>query len=242
MAVLQVVDDGGRAGGAVGLADEELGAGPAVVARGEAADELGDRLGVALHAVEVLALALQRLREARPDGIDEHEVGDVEDGLRVVGGVARRGQAAHVGGDAARPEAAHVQPHRRRAGPAVEAERERAPRGVDVAVGAQVGDVEHAPARLVGVVEADLEVARDGAVRHRLAGDRDLVLGGGGAIALRLVGRRGGRAEQLAQLVRPRDHHHAAVAVLAAAAHRRSCAQGAAGAPPFRGSDAPSTR
>ena len=56
VAVLQVAGEPGGAGGAVALADEELGREPAPVAGGVEPDEVADRLDVLFEAVELLGL------------------------------------------------------------------------------------------------------------------------------------------------------------------------------------------
>ena len=184
---LQVLDQRGAAERAVGLAGDELRRHPALVPRGPDADDLADRLDVALVAVERLRLgALHRARVAGRHRVDEDQVGHGEQRLGVVGQAVRRGQqladVAHD--DPARPEQAEVQPHRRRAGAAVEGERHRARRGPVGGVHGVGGD-RHLRLGLEALERAvlvDLVAQHDAAggrgVVERPAADLELVLGG----------------------------------------------------------------
>ncbi len=123
--LLQVLGERGAAQRAVGLARDELRRHPAPVARRPQADQLGDGLDVLLVAVEVAGLAaLDRARPAGRHRVDEDEVADREQRLRVVDEVVRRRleRARVTHDDPARAEQAEVQPDARAARAAVEGE------------------------------------------------------------------------------------------------------------------------
>jgi hypothetical protein len=112
---LEIVHDPRRAGGAVALPQQVLGRVPPVVLGDVLLDEPGDRLDVGIHAPEVLVLLLaQGMAQARAHGIDQHEVGPVEQAVAVVHDPeGRRRGGARVGRDhAPGPEGAHVEPQR----------------------------------------------------------------------------------------------------------------------------------
>jgi len=142
--LLQITREARRAGGAVALARQEFGREPASVARGVQADEVADRLDVPLEAVPLLGLlSLDGARVARADGVDEDQVGLVEDRELVVDQLeGRLGQVPiEFEHHAARTQRAEVQPDRRGAGSAVEREGDR-PLGFVLHIVFGVGDKE----------------------------------------------------------------------------------------------------
>ena len=159
------------AGRAEALAREVLGRGPAAVGGDPVADEVGDGARVLVEPPERLALVLaERPRETGADRVDEHEIGEVEDGLRVVEN--RIGRRAIVDGVArhdhpARPERSHVKPDGGRAGSAIPDEGHRPRRGIVNAV-LDVGEREDAACRLAVVVRQVGLAGRRG-VAHRAA-------------------------------------------------------------------------
>ena len=167
----------GETGGpcrSVALAREELGGNPALVSGQVDADELSDRLDVPLEVMELLRLlAWDRAREARADGVDEDEIGDVEERVAVVDDAARwrvrHPVVVHV--HAARSECTEMQPHRRRSRAAVEAEHDRASRRV-VGVVARVCDVEERRLLFSFLFTQEHSACR-GDVCDLLAADRD---------------------------------------------------------------------
>ena len=186
---LETVTQHRGAGRAVALADQVFRRRPAAVAAHVLRDELRQRLGVFVHAPEILPGTFAHgLGESRADGIDEHHVGDVDQAVRVVHHLVRwRRRGGRVGGhDAARTKGAHVQPGRGGAWPTIIDEGERPLAGV-LRVGPRVRRVVEGADGLVLVV---LEQHRGGggAIRHELAADADRVIGG----RRRLVGNRRG--------------------------------------------------
>ena len=193
---LELVDDRGRAGGAVALAAEIFGRVPAAILVEPEADELGDRLGVLGDAPIFLRLGLaERVAEAGADRIDEDDVGDVEQAVRIVDDrEGRRAVVARVGGDRdpLRPERAHVQPDRARAGAAVEQEGDRP---VRVARLADIGDREDRGARRA-VLGAQEGLARGRGVGDALAAEGAAMAGDRHdrrAVGRRALRLRGGR-------------------------------------------------
>ena len=194
-----------RADRAVTFAQHVLRRGLAAVGLEPGLDEAGDRLGVAVDLVEVGALG-GRLDagEAGLGRVDEHQVGDVEQGVGVVHNLVGLGNfGVHVlrRGDPARAEGAHVQPGRGRAGAAVEQEDHR-PRSLVLQAVAHIGGGDEADRRLAGGV-AQHGLADAGDVLHLLAVEGPDVAGhealGGGRLGGRSrlgVGLRGGRAEE----------------------------------------------
>lgn len=191
---LEIVDHARRARGAVALAEQILGRAPAVVVVDVPHDEAADRFDVRIDSPEILVLAFaNRMAESGADGIDQHQIGLVEDAVNVVDHLVgcRRRRAGVGGDDAARPERSHVQPERRRAGTAVVGESDRPPAGLaGIASGAlDVGDIADRRRRLVLLV-AHQQRARGGGVGDRSAADREAVLGGDRRLGSR---RRAGR-------------------------------------------------
>ena len=95
VALLEVRGQRGPAERPVGLARDELRRHPALVARGPEPDQLADVLDVPLVAVVVPRLAaLDRAGPAGRHRVDEDQVADREQGLRVVDEVVRRRREA----------------------------------------------------------------------------------------------------------------------------------------------------
>ena len=163
---LELVEDGGAAGGAVAFAAEIFGRVPAAIVVEPQPDELGDRLGVLGHAPIIGRIGVaEGVAEAGADGIDEDDVGDVEQAVGIVDDrIGRTAVVGGVGGDRhpARAEGAHVQPDRARAGTAVEQEGDRP---VGVARLADIGGREDRGPR--GAVLG----AQEGLARGRGVGD-----------------------------------------------------------------------
>ncbi len=178
---LQVVGESRAAHAAVAFAEHVLGRTPAPVLRHVTLDELCDGLDVLVHAVEIGGLRVtERLAETGADRIDHHDVGDVERRIGIVDELrGRRGRiAAIVHHHAPWTHDAHVQPDRRRAGAAVERERDRPLRQVLHAV-ERVGGVAEARDRLVLRILED-EPADGRGVLDRLAVDDRLMPRHGG--------------------------------------------------------------
>ena len=128
---VQLIGHGGRAGGAIGFAAEELGCVPAVVLVQPQADELRDGLGIAVNAPEVFGIGLaQGMAPAGADRIDKHQIGDIEQRFGVVADVIGRRAVVLGIGDVhpLRAKGTHVQPQAARPRPAVEQEEHRAVR------------------------------------------------------------------------------------------------------------------
>ena len=93
-------------------------------------DEVTDGLHIAVEAVELGSLGiLFHARVSGGDRVDEDEVGDIQDGVRIVDHAAGKGQrlgAVPGGGHEARTESAEVEPDRGRAGTTIEGEDHRA--------------------------------------------------------------------------------------------------------------------
>ena len=123
--------EAGAAHRPVAFAEEVLGRIPAAVLRQELRDELGEGIDVLVDPVERLFLVLAG-DPAEPGArrVDEHQVAGIEQALVVVDDLIRRGRGMRSSAvdDAPRAERAHVQPHRRRARPAVEEEGDRSAR------------------------------------------------------------------------------------------------------------------
>src|SRR6202789_3592710 len=141
VAGLEVIAEGGGAEGAVAFTDEKFRRIPAVVAIEIDVDELGEGFHVLIDAPEIFVLGFaDGAAESGADGINEDQIGLVEEGVGVVfnfvgGGRSGRG----VGIDhAARAEGTHVQPDRSGTGAAVIDESDGAGGGV-FQIGASVG-------------------------------------------------------------------------------------------------------
>ncbi len=216
---LEVAGQAGRPRRAVALADEELRRGPALVTGREQADEIAhgrDVLDVAVELGRVLAGDGPAI--AGRHGVDEAEVGDVEERELVVDEPAgRAGDGVAVFGqhDLARAEGAHMQPDRRRARAAVVNEGDGALDLVLDVVAEIGGEVDvGAGAAVIGLEE---ERPGHGRIGERLAIDRDDV-GRHRDIFFRELGIFLGRRSRLRRLERARGH----------------AAPGAAGRWPFR--------
>jgi hypothetical protein len=177
----KLATEGGGTGGAVAFADEELGGGPAGILGDVEADEFGDAAGVLVEAVEVLGfIRFGGATVAGADGVDEDEVGLVEQGGFVVDLIVgrREGEAVVLEFDAFGAEQAHVHPDRGRAGAAVEGEGEGAlGRFGGIGLFFDVGDVEDLGRDFAfGVFER--KGACGGGVVDLLAVEGDAVLGG----------------------------------------------------------------
>ena len=112
--ILQIIAQGGRAEGAVAFADQKLRRVPAVVAAQVGDDELREGLDVFVDAVKIFFLRFaDGVAVAGAHGVDEDEIGFVEEALGVVHELvrSRRREDAVHGQRAARAEGAHVQPH-----------------------------------------------------------------------------------------------------------------------------------
>ena len=173
----QIAREPRRARGAVALPHQEQRRGPALVAAQVEPDELAHRLQIALHPPELLAeLRLAGAAVARPDRIDEAQVGLVEPGVRVVHQlVGRRGHravGAHL--DALGAECAQVEPHRGRARAAVEREHHGTRGGARHPI-ERVGHEEDFGLGLALLV-LERQLAGGDRVGERLAGDGDLVV------------------------------------------------------------------
>uniref|UniRef100_A0A0N4ZLE2 Glucosamine_iso domain-containing protein n=1 Tax=Parastrongyloides trichosuri TaxID=131310 RepID=A0A0N4ZLE2_PARTI len=172
VAAFQFIDDGGRTGGAIAFAADELGRVPALMRVQPDADELSDRLGVLGHAPVVGRIGLaQGAAEAGADRVDEDDVGDVQQRLGIVDDGEGRG--AVVAGvrrhdHALGPEGAHVQPQRARAGAAVPQEGDRTVRILGAFLNVAVGD--HGRERLALLV-LQIGLACDGAIGDALAAE-----------------------------------------------------------------------
>src|SRR5277367_3340210 len=120
--LLQVIAEGSGTEGAVTFADEKFRRVPAVVAIDIDVDELREHFDVLIYSPEIFILGFAYgVAEACADGVYEHHVGFVEQGIRIVFNFVRRGRSVGVvgGDDAARTEGAHVQPDGSGAGAAV---------------------------------------------------------------------------------------------------------------------------
>ena len=199
VAAFEFVDDRRRARGAIAFTAEEFRRVPAAVFGQPQPDEGGDRFGIGGDAPEDFRIGLaERVRKAGADGIDEYQIGDIEQRFGIVGDrIGRRAVILGIGNvDALRPERPHVQPQRARAGAAVEQEGDR-PVGLGIVL--QIGRRED---RGVGLAVLVLQVrftgdggVGDGAaaeialvLRHGAHRGGDRFIGGGGGRGLGLVG------------------------------------------------------
>src|SRR6185369_7976149 len=108
------------------------------------ADELAERLDVALQPPELLAFAwIGRTTIASTDRVDQHHIALVQRSVSVVLQSVRRSRKEPIRrkNHLAWSKRAHVQPHRRRAWTAIEGERHRPLAGVLVIE--RVSDEEH---------------------------------------------------------------------------------------------------
>ncbi len=185
----------GGAGGAVALADQVQRRGPAVVPGQVHPDELADRLEVSVKRVELaVQLGFRGAGIAGPDRVDEDQIGAIEPGRLIIDQPVRRGgdRRPFGGRHPPRAEGPEVQPDRRRARSAIEAEHQRARfRGPRVIP--RVGDREDPRLHLaLGIPDRHQGGGRG--VRQRLAFDHDRVMGddrffigrGPGGVLLRL--------------------------------------------------------
>ena len=112
--ILQIIPQRRRAEGAVAFSDQKLRRIPAVVAAQVGDDELRESLYIFIDPVKIFFLSFaDGVAVARAHGVDEDEIGFVEEALGVVHELVRsrrRKDAVH-GVRAARPKGAHVQPH-----------------------------------------------------------------------------------------------------------------------------------
>ena len=176
--LLQIIAERGGAEGAVAFADQEFRRVPAIVAAEIGDDELREGFDVFVDTVEVFFGGFaDRVAVAGAHGVDEDEVGFVEEAFAVVDEFvgSGRSEGAVDGPGAARAEGAHVQPHGGGAGAAVVEERDGA-RGEIFHVAARVGDgVEQAGC--IALVVLEERGAGGGFVRNRLAADFYGVIG-----------------------------------------------------------------
>src|SRR5579859_1456043 len=120
--VLQIISERGGTEGAVAFAYQKLGRIPAVVAAEVGVDELSEGVDVFVNAVKILVLRFaDGVAVAGAHGVDEDEVGLVEQALGIVDEFIGRGRSegAVDGPGAARAESAQVQPHGGGAGAAI---------------------------------------------------------------------------------------------------------------------------
>ena len=120
--LLQIISERGGTEGAVTFADEKFRGVPAIIAIEIDVDELREHFDVLVHAPEIFILGFgDGVAETSADGIDEHHIGFIEQGIGVVFDFVGRGRSGGVVGvdDAARAEGAHVQPDGRGAGTTV---------------------------------------------------------------------------------------------------------------------------
>jgi hypothetical protein len=227
---LQQVRQLRRTGGAIALAEQEFRRLPAAIFVEEFGDEFGEGVAIGVDAPESLFLVRAGdAREAGAGGVDEHQIRGIKQALvigrHLVGG--SRQMLVAIGDDTARTEGAHMQPHGRRARPAIIDEGHRAVLGAGVLL--EIGDIEHRSLGrgfVLGLVVAALSLDRrvlpalgmhdqragHGLVVHLLVigddaafGDLFLgleIMGAGGGLVVRLirrlVGGEGGRGGQQA--------------------------------------------
>ena len=202
-AARQFVGQDRRTRGAITFAEQVLGRIPPAVLVQELLDEAGERMRVVVHSPERLFLVLAGdARKAGAGSIDEHQVRDVEQRVRVVDHRIRRGRRVTVLAhhDAARAEGAHVQPQRGRSRAAVVDEHQRPRRATALFASAllatallEISGVENrglrrhallvlvrrrrgglfAPGDVVPAGAVHHQGSRDRLVGHRLATDRD---------------------------------------------------------------------
>lgn len=125
---LQIVDQGGRSECAVTFPNEEFRRIPAIVPADVCADELRQGPGILIDTPEILILGFAfRMAEAGADGIDEYEIGGIQQAVLIVGElVGRRRRRFSIRSD--HPPGAkgtHVQPDRGGPGPPVIEKRDR---------------------------------------------------------------------------------------------------------------------
>ena len=159
--------------------------------RQECLDKAGKGISIFVHTEKCLVLVFARhARKAGAGSIDKHQIAGIEQAAFVVDQrIGRRRRVAVIAGHhAARAKCAHVQPHRRRAGAAVEQERDR-PIGCRRAL-FEIGDIEHRcfgaglgfvigfasrrpPGRIIPMCGMDDDRSRDGLIIDFLPFDRD---------------------------------------------------------------------
>jgi hypothetical protein len=127
--LLEIRRKPGHARDAVALAEEILRRAPALLARGEKPHEFADRRDVLVEPEKLLRLlAFRRAAQTGGHRVHEDEIGGVEDGIGIVHHAQHSARREAVGRKVQPPrtEPAEMQPHRRSAGAAVEAEGDRA--------------------------------------------------------------------------------------------------------------------
>ena len=181
VAALQQIGESGVTEGAVTFTDKEFRGVPTIVAGDVGLHELCQGTGVLIDAPKVLVLSLaDGFAETGADGIDENEVGAIEQTVGIVFESVGRGRSdVRIHGDhALRTEGAHVQPDGRGTGAAVVEKGERT-----------LAEILDVAARVRGVVDEGFVLvlfileencAGRGLVRDGLTADFDGVLGDGG--------------------------------------------------------------
>lgn len=127
--LLEIRRKPGHARDAVALAEEILRRAPALLARGEKPHEFADRRDVLVEPEKLLRLlAFRRAAQTGGHRVHEDEIGGVEDGIGIVHHAQHSARREAVGRKVQPPrtEPAEMQPHRRSAGAAIEAEGDRA--------------------------------------------------------------------------------------------------------------------
>ena len=143
VAILNHAGQFGGACSAVAFADQVFRRRPSRIARDVLVDEIGEPVGIGNDAVKLRGIfARSRPAVAGRNGVDEDQIGGVEEGIFVVDRRVGRGHAVAVRCQhhALWPHA-HVREERSGAGAAVVDERNRAPRWIHAVFG--VGHIEH---------------------------------------------------------------------------------------------------
>jgi len=120
--LLQITAQTRRARRAVTFANQKFRREPAPVPRGVQANEIADRFNVFFEIVKFLVFfALHRAAVPRANRVNENQIGRIQKRKFIFDQlIRRRRQIANIGhGNAARTQHAEMQPHRRRAGPAI---------------------------------------------------------------------------------------------------------------------------
>ena len=184
MAVLERSGQPGDAGGAIALANQVLRRSPTLDARDEDVEPIGQVLDIRLDTEEGLPIhfVVQDAGEAGVDRVDVDDVGDIEDGVRIVAHAVWLHRITLVIDDQQLGAGvAEVHPQRAGARPAVERDEQRSTREV-VDVGSLVEGVVKRRDRFVLVAVDRLRADRH-TVLHALAADRDF-----GVLAMSHVG------------------------------------------------------
>src|SRR6516165_10188727 len=114
MTCLQVLREAGRADRAVTLADQKLRRAPATILRQILRDELPERSNIARLTVELIRIdARHHTAVAGVDGIDEHEIGGLEQRVLIVDKAVRRRRLRAIvpHSNAARAEGTEMEIH-----------------------------------------------------------------------------------------------------------------------------------